>query len=70
LGGNISEYGIGKLASYLDYVALDARDETVDRTTSLMTVDAATWGQFFLKFLQPCNLKSTKPPKNDSRSAG
>jgi hypothetical protein len=38
LGGNISEYGIGKLACYLDYVALDARDETVDRTTSLMTV--------------------------------
>jgi len=35
LGGNISEYGIGKLACYLDYVALDARDETVDRTTSL-----------------------------------
>jgi len=38
LGGNISEYGIGKLACCLDYVALDARDETIDRTTSLMTV--------------------------------
>jgi hypothetical protein len=31
LGGNISEYGVGRLACRLDHVALDARDETVDR---------------------------------------
>jgi hypothetical protein len=31
LGGNISECGVGRLACRLDHVALDARDETVDR---------------------------------------
>ena len=50
MGGNISECGIGKLACYLDYVALDARDETVHRTTSLITVAgkrfSPDWGLF------------------------
>jgi hypothetical protein len=35
LGGNISECGVGRLACRLDHVALDARDEPVDRELTL-----------------------------------
>jgi hypothetical protein len=40
LGGNISEYGVGRLAWRLDHVALDAGDETVDRTSRWSALDA------------------------------